>query len=492
MVKVNKFYWWLSDTSALVYDGQFPYWENLDLDSLEYVTLNLAPTEEADITTWVSSNNAEPICWLETSDDDAFFFFEDWFIQYKDWVVVADMTANKDISTCIEYNWRVLWFYKDSATTFKIASIDIGDVWTTVNSWTAAWSYTETFKTWTVAANNSLWDNISVIIWNNLLFIWAWDSIFRLNKSDTLEQVLSWLPSDVIKITSATTFLRLYLTDWQVSIYDWASQLPDYTTNLWVSKIATAYWQRGSDWVVTWWTTTDVTRQLLNSNGITYESFKKKKNYVDVDEEEVGKFNFRSGASEDWDNTFTEYKGKVYTCEDNSLTSIWSIERWLPTMINKEIARSVSWDKLTCVSTLFKANDGNTLYFYYTYVDWTIKNKLCSWAKWPDISDDFYTSWSLYSRKFLMWRIRRRNNELYVRADVSATAYIEVYYRLDWWSWTSWATLNDDTTKTHIINNSLEYNEIELAFIFTGTTSVSPKMWEYEFNPLPIKREWQT
>lgn len=462
MVKVNKRYWWMSDTSAIVYDWQFSYAEWIDITSLEYVTPNPNITREsADMAATYIFN-----VWLDcsewTASDEIYFFWENGKIIYKDVTSVYTMTNSENIINAVLYNRNVLWFTKPS-NKLTVSKISIDNV---VSTW--RWSVTETRKEWNTT--DYIVNEIAILLWNNVLLVWYGRSLWRLNASDTREELIDDMVDDIIWLTSANTFIRIYLRNWQVLTYDGASSNVDYTTNLEIGRTTETFGVRGTDYVVS------ATEQLLVSNWLDYQKLKSSKNYVGIDWTYT-KYKFN------WN--MVEYRGNIYWITWDSITSRGIIENWLPTAFNKEITKFDDWVDIYDIKALCKSRDWKTLYFIASENDTYKHRVVCSYKKDKDT-----TAWSLaqiYSPKFMFGRIKRLGFELYIRADADSSNYIEIYYKINWWTWVLWSTINEDID-TFILNNSLTYNELELWFKFIG----SPKLYEYEFNQLPEQREWQT
>jgi len=481
MVQINKRYWWLSDTSSIVYDWQFPYWERMDLSSLEYITPN--PDTSLVQSFGTAYSHAILDCCDWTDSDEIYMFWYNWtsaYVKYKDNTTVISWACATTTIVPVIYNSNVIYITNQSK------QLTLNKIWLSDVSGNTAWGWQASQSTGWKTGNTTSYvtNDIPALVWNNVLLVWYGRSLWRLNASDTREELIDDMNDDIVWLTSANTFVRIYLRNWQVLTYDWASSNVDYTTNLEVGRTVNVFWVRGTDYVIT------DTEQLLVSNWLDYQKLKAVKNYANIDWTTT-KFSFKWDPATYWQRVMVEYKGSIYWVTKWSITSRGTLENWLPTAFNKEIVQTYDdwsgWYQIQKIYALSKSRDGKTLYMVYHYSDWAYDSyRLYSYKKDKDTS-----AWSLaqiYSPKILFGRTKRLWWELYIRADVSATKYITVYYKIDWGSWTERATINDDTRNTHILNNSLECNELELWFKFTG----GAKMREYDFNQLPIEREWQT
>lgn len=480
MVVINKFYGWMSDTSSIVYDGQFPYWEGLDLSSLQYITPN--PDAVKGNSVWTGNWNTLLDCSEGTDSDKIFAFGYSWTtvaVKYMTWTTVISETNASTSMNAILYNGNVIWATNQSKelTLNKIAISDTDEA-------TARWGQPSQSSWWKTGNTAEYETNeISMLVWNNTLLVWYGKSLWRLNASDTREELIDDMQDDIIDLTSANTFIRIYTRDWQVLTYDGASSNVDYTTNLKIGRTVDVFWVRGTDYVITH------TNQLLVSNWLDYQSLKKAKNYDAIDWT-VTKFKFDWGISSNGPWAMIEYRWLIYWVTKNSITSRGTLENGMPTAFNKDIlprftVNDIEWT-ITDILWLCKWRNWETMYFMCKGTwDWNAINYIYSYKKDKDT-----TAWSLaqvYSPKFLFGRTKRLNNELYIRADVDVDNYIVTYYKVNWWSWVERQTLNEDL-KSFIINKSLTCNELEVWIKLVG----SPKVYDYDFNPLPEWREWQT
>ena len=90
-----------------------------------------------------------------------------------------------------------------------------------------------------------------------------------------------------------------------------------------------------------------------------------------------------------------------------------------------------------------------------------------------------------------MGNVSRIAFELYLRADVRAETTIVVKYAINGsGTWNTLVTINDTTDKRHILSPDEEFNEIQFKFELSTTDSqYTPKIYEYEFIPSPLRRE---
>jgi len=468
----------MSDTGAIVYDGQFPYWEWLDLDSLEYITPNPYAVTWNSLWTWNWVSTIDISQW--TTTDEIYAFGYNWsniLVKYRDWSTVLTQASTTTSLNVVLYNNMVIWA-SNPWKELTLSKIDIADV-SDDSIWTTS---TASFKTWNTT--DYVTNEIKMLVWNNTLLVWYGRSLYRLNISDTWEELVSDFNDDIVWLTSANTFVRVYLRNWQVLTYDWASDNVDYTTNLSIWMIKDVFGVRWTDYVVT------KTNQLLVSNWLDYEKLKWDKNYSAIDGTAT-KFHFEWWNSSAWSGSMIEYMWRIFYITGDSISSWGSLENWMPNAFNKDIIPIytdwwIDW-VITQIQWLSKSRDWDQLHFICKGThDWSNINILYSYKK--DKSTSAGNLAQIYSPKLLFGRVKRVWFELYVRADVTETDYITIYYKINWWSWVEWDTIDDDTRKTFILNSSLEFNEIEYWFKMVW----SPKLYEYEFNPLPMQREWQT
>lgn len=484
MVKINFFAWWLSDTDSRMTVGQFPYAEDLEVMAIpEYVCLAQKPTLELDTT----SLNKRMYCGLYAESgnlNNVFFMWEGGnVVDIDNWNTV--LTLWYDITACMQY-WLSKWtnisenifFAYDWWSNGYLGIISISDAYNSTN-WATESSYNAQYKTLS-------WDHSEyhMLVWNNALYIAWWRTIDRLSPAGNLENVLT-IASEIKAMTDNWTHIRVYTVDWKMYIWDWGSDTPQASIDTGISEIRTAYGTWQQDWVL-WWS--NKTSSMLHmSNWYSYPVVKR---WVDLlSEYDVSLTKYQYFQNNSSNQAIIDHQWMYWILDDDA---IWQFGKMYPTSpfaFNKLITRASSWDKFTAVRTLVRAWD--TLYYFW---ETATEEGIDSISIDADLQKSYQPSWSIYSPKFMMGNVARIAFELYLRADVPTNTTMVVKYCLDWsGTRTTLGTLTNTTDKRHILNINAEFNEIQFKFeLSTSSSSVTPKLYEYEFIPWPLRREWQS
>lgn len=477
MVKINNHSWWIWDTDTVLTAWQFSYWEWIDVTKdPSFITIWPRTTESADLT----ATNKRAYCSLLSKTwllQNVFFMWEDGYIYDKNWTIVKSTWI--DIVACHQYNisWidYILWVTDN----WIVWRIKVSEAYNSTD-WTVETSYNDAYQTvwnWT-----EKWFHFILFKWG--LFLASKNEVWFLSNWWTRTKELDNLDSEIKWLTRNGTMMRIYTEKWYMYLWTWAWNSVDSTIFTGIHFIRWVYSDWGIDWVL-WWTTKN-SSILYQSNWYQYIIIKK---WIELSLDiEKNKFRFFEWS---WANNFAvSYYWMIYIAWDDYITQFGKEYPVSPYSFNNTISKNNTWLDLSVATALVVQSD--TLYFYYetATTSWIDKLELSSWLDYT--RND---TWLLYTQKFMMWNVKRQTVELYVRADVPTNTSIVIAYELDW-NWTRselWTIDNPDITRHILPTTALTFNEIRFKFALNTTdTDTTPKLYEYEFNLLPIQREWQT
>lgn len=182
----------------------------------------------------------------------------DWFIGSADWYFyhvngnnVKQTTDASNIRAVARWNnWtadRYVWVH-GSTSTPKLGKINVSDASTT--TWWSPASYADdwTPTDWTTLRQSN-GGYAPILEFQRRLYIWCWTKIVYIDTSDTVNNWLTWLPSEVVSMTPVWQMIRVYLSDWTVLYWDWDSQNANEKLSI-RRQIKYAYWQGNIDLVV--------------------------------------------------------------------------------------------------------------------------------------------------------------------------------------------------------------------------------------------------
>lgn len=482
MVKINSFIGWLSDTDTRMGEWQFPYAENINIFTVpQYAQLAFVPTDEWDTTS--SAKRMYCSLYAKTSSviNNVFFMWEGWYIFNKVWANVE--TIWFDISACHQFtiDWvEYIIFAYDWSTSSYLWITSVSDAYNSAD-WSAESSYDDQYKT---LAERS--DEIHLLEWNNALYV-AWDkTIWRLSPSGNFETVMV-LWNNISWLTDNWTHIRVYTVNGMMHIRDWGSNTPQASINTWLSTVRWAFWVWQQDWLL--WGKNNTSSTLHMSDWYAYPMMKRGTDLLDEYDLSKGKYKFTEWNT---DNNFMTYHQWVYwIAEDDWLFQFGKFFPSSPFAFNKILWTAENGEDIAYIWALCRAEDELFFFVETDNYEWIQSISIDSDIE-PSINDKVVDSWSMFSPKFLMGNVSRIAFELYMRADIPEDTTIVVKYAIDWsGTWVTLATLTDNTDKRHILSLEEEFNEIQFKFTLSTTdTAVTPKIYEYEFIPWPLRREW--
>jgi hypothetical protein len=462
-------YGWMWDVEYEWYNpkGYHQYFENLDIiTKLRYIQLARKSTKSFYTTKrmYCSVNS-----WWNW-----FFAGENWFVYcLSNWNNVYSRALNTKDYRNIEVFWDYIYLFVDNSIdriTIANAEANIGTDWRDT-------FVTENWKTITTTTH------VQTIIFNNNMYIVNWKSI---DKIDNLwNQSTDVLTTDynIVWITFYWPTIKVYDEMWNMFVWDWVSSAAESSYNL---KVNIEY--VFNDWpfdYIVWWPSTYYQNSLYVISGIDKQLLKRAK-YNDNLLYSLYKFyssNWYNWNSWIWKVNDLLYIPTVLTWSWNwkaKLYVYWHIFEWFPNSWSIYTAQNGDWLDMDNIFTLlyrawklwYSWQDAS--HYWIDYIDtaseWTI-NKQPTWTFITNKFDADYKTQQKVLKTIHIW------------CDIPSWTSLQILYKKDWGSFISIATLSNTDTVNWIYkatNLWVLFWEIEFKFIFAGSWSDSPKL--YDFN----------
>lgn len=482
MAETQEFFNWhdgMSNTDTLFSEWSIAYCEDLDLRSNpEYIQLHRLPTRKFE-TTWLVKHA------LENEDGDVFFFADDWKIYNESWTNTEDFW--QDILDVEYFNGQFIVAWR-SGSSLVFGSIN--DDWATGKDTT--WSITGSYSMWGTYTNIKML-NVS----DDFLYVTAGKSILRFTNQPWgwLYEVAISFERTIKGIFSTGTQMRVVLSNGRVYSWDWLSE--EYDT-FWDNSVNVryAFSHANQAFAVCW--AGALYSELYLINWLQFEPIKIYETWGGWDSYE--KYDFSSNVGIGWDMVAFE-RTMLYTTTQDKIVSWWRSRPWMPVSFLTEHRTDSEGDDIDVMGIVFrKRASWGTLYYSY--------NKVIAWPTQKyyveridvslQASGNYKATGKLYTGKYTYWHIQKRGDNIWLRYDdCNTNDTIQVYYSLDWWSYSLLGTINSSSNsvnrerKFDILNNTdiADFCEIQFKIVLnSGSWTSSPKFYWFYFGREPHGR----
>lgn len=434
--KINKWYGWLSDTDALMWEAQYSYGEDIEVGkNPEYVTIARAPE---------SIGSTDKLPYVAAGEYCASYDGE---IYYTLWAQkVHTVTWTPDIINIEKFvvndgsgNYvpMYIWMYKDWVQG-KIGTIEESDTsWG--SSWSGAASLDDERQTWLNVADQYP----TAILDNDFLYIGHGNAIARLTKegifNTTGNGTIKGLDGNVVYISVHNSALYVYTDSGRYYI-----RVPGETNavdgNYQINSPVRAGFQMGNtDYIVAG--EAQNVNALYRVVGSQVQLLKKAVKWAGGT-----KFQFdRQVVS--GNGIIDEYYGKIFICDKGSSDSIVTFGNefnGFPNGFNKYLTRNPNWDnelELWFIKRIWTK-------LYFGWEDSSNNRWIASLDLRPSETVNFQPTAEAYSQLYTRWVDRMQLREINVRTTATSGQPVRVYYSTNKWSsFTLLTILNDSTTE---------------------------------------------
>ena len=458
IIKIDQFFWWLSDTSTRMGSWQTPFAENIDFRrDPEYIQLS----REYENGFQTGSNLM--LCALdEKKYSHTFYAWENGTIYADNGNLVYTLTGGQNIINAIKF-WPYYIFLYENSSQLYIAKIDA------TNANNVAWNPADVDEDYWIYPG-SHYDSAQYLLALNdsddFLYITAGHTVIRLDISWVITEGLT-LEEDITGMTRHGGTYRLYTRDWMLYAWDWFSlQHEGYThLNTYVRYVFNNSWV---DYIV--WGTNGRYSVLYYSQWFGKEMLKKA---ISIWWNEL----YRYDIDNVWGNyTMTEFHWIIYLTDiDNGrIESIWKEYIWYPTSYSIDnTIQDCNW-----IGLIYHQN--RSPFISFSYKD-TANNAYIARINEGIASSYRYSLNGIwYSQKYSFDHVmKKRWFEINARSNIPNNTSVIIEYSLDWWAWQSIPALTGGRDRFLAENIPDYFYEIQFRFLLSTTdANTTPKLYD--------------
>lgn len=457
-IKIDQFFWWLSDTSTRLWLWQTPYSENIDFRrDPEFIKLSRSYENFFDTGTNLM------LCALdEKKYSHSFYAGENGTIYADNGNLVYTLTGWQNILNAIKFGDKYIFLYENLGKLYimKIDAANANNV-----AW-LAWDVNEDYWIYPSTHYDSNGYLLAVNDSDDFLYITAGAKVIRLDQSSVISEWIT-LEEDITWLTRHGGQYRLYTRDWLLYSWDWFSLQHDWyvSLNTYVRYVFNNSW---IDYVV--WGTTWAYSSLYYAQWFWKQLLKKA---VKILDQELYMYDIANV----WGNyTMAEFNGIVYMTD----TDHWRIESVGQEYPGYPLSYSIDNTITDYINIWMIYRENRSPFIIFSYKDtsnnWHIARINAGIASWYTYS----SNWMWYSQKYSFDHVqKKRSPEVNTRADIPTGTNIDIQYSIDWGSWQPLATLIDGRSRFNAEVIDGYFFEIQFRFLLsTIDDSKTPKLYD--------------
>lgn len=349
---------------------------------------------------------------------------------------------NEDILQIVSTNSEFYIFYRDndSANEVNIANISAWDIVDNDWSWITL-DYFDDVSNISVSKKNLPYLKISqqeIILWGSF-----W-SVHKVNLVAQDSDTYNFPSNVVVWVTAQWSVFMVYCRDWNVYMWDWASELSSGQRYLW-ARISKVTQKEAIDYIST------EDGQLYVGSGLSFQRITKPRMSNRLEDNSSFQSILSFNATEETQNhSMVAVLDDLYLFTPDNVSGLVKYGRiipWTQEWFHKAICSNYAWEDIDIIYDMyFYERTLQRLYFSYKagatygidYIDFKSVERAPSWY----IITDVYTWWDTFKKEIKM--IRRATS------NTSWDNSITVYYRVDNGDWKLIQTINDAVDKIQV------------------------------------------
>ena len=457
-ILLKSFSWWISNDDVKTTWNQVLDTNNMDLNrNSDFISLYRASG-------WRFVTTATINGFFEVKSS-VFCYTSDWKIYTASWTLKYTFAWNPSIQQAWNFN-RYVYFLDENQVIYKISEPN-------VTLWNWAWNVATVTVWWDWFTSNGNTYPVVVLL-NEQFYIWAWDDVYQITKTDisTKFDIWDWA---IVWITRIWWVFRIYTDKWTIAFWDWLADSIDSFIEVWESVRAVINnWQ--IDYIIAGWWKNQSNIYVLNGYQ-TPELLKGR--YSDILQRTLFKIDVTN--VQDMAKLWTTIYFRQEWINGDEILSYWTWNPVLPNGFNKFMTEDSNWNVIDTVYSLYGLNwlDWDTLYVWMNSNSEKAVEKISiSW--WTSFS--YQTNWYIITNPF-DWNTKINHKKIeeiqIITSDCDVNNTIEIQYSIDWWTFTSLTTINTWSwiTKTIEYPND-DFYTISYKCIFIWDLNNTPKLYE--------------